>query len=254
MSTLSDLINADDTSPPQSQQPQASSQQQNQYPSPSSQATQFTPQQSFQSQPSSSQVFYPQPSPQSSSNIGPSPFYPSSQPQQTQQFYSQYPQQSFAPQQEQPIEIDDEEYESESPIEPPKPRSELDIAFNGINGDDPLPATPLMLCVDRLYQSYNNLILDFFPESGIAVPPQHDIKESAEFNVKTFRDACQELTAEFTRSAVEWQLVNPQEYYDDEIKDLEKSFARQTEIQKRVEGKINNEISKSLNGDKSRRV
>uniref|UniRef100_A0A914QJY0 Uncharacterized protein n=1 Tax=Panagrolaimus davidi TaxID=227884 RepID=A0A914QJY0_9BILA len=110
-----------------------------------------------------------------------------------------------------------------------------------------------MLCVDRLYQSYNNLILDFFPESGIALPPQSDIKESAEFNVKSFRDACQELTAEFTRSAVEWQLINPQEYYADEIKDLEKAIARQTEIQKRVEGKINNEINKSLNSDKSRR-
>uniref|UniRef100_A0A914YFJ2 Uncharacterized protein n=1 Tax=Panagrolaimus superbus TaxID=310955 RepID=A0A914YFJ2_9BILA len=89
-----------------------------------------------------------------------------------------------------------------------------------------------MICTDRLYQSFNNLILDFFPEPRLAVPPQGDIKESAEFNVKTFRDACQELTAELTRSAVEWQLVNPQEYYADEIKDLEKAISRQTEIQK----------------------
>uniref|UniRef100_A0AC35GTL8 Uncharacterized protein n=1 Tax=Panagrolaimus sp. PS1159 TaxID=55785 RepID=A0AC35GTL8_9BILA len=206
MSTLSDLINADDTSPPPSQQqPQATySQQQLPYPSPSSHPTQFTPQQSFQSQSSSSQGFYPQPSPQSTRYI------------------------------EQPIDIDDEEYEPEPPIEPPKPQSELDIAINGINGYDPLPAAPLMLCVDLLYQSYNNLILDFFPEFGIALPPQSDIKESAEFNVKSFRDACQELTAEFTRSAVEWQLINPKEYYADEIKDLEKAIARQTEIQKRV--------------------
>uniref|UniRef100_A0A914YXR1 Uncharacterized protein n=1 Tax=Panagrolaimus superbus TaxID=310955 RepID=A0A914YXR1_9BILA len=191
-SILSDLINADDTSPPPSQLQTAAPQLSYAHAPPSSHPTQFTPHQSFQSQSSSQQSFQSQPSSQHQgfypqSNIGPSPFYPPQYSQQ-QQFYSHYPQQqSFAPQQE-PIEIDDEEeYEPESPIEPPKPRTELDIAINGLDGDDPLPATPLMICTDRLYQSFNNLILDFFPEPRLAVPPQGDIKESAEFNVKTVR-------------------------------------------------------------------
>ena len=77
--------------------------------------------------------------------------------------------------------------ESPNEIEsPPKVFTEVDIALNGENGD-PLPATELMLCVDRLYSSFNNLILDFMPEPGITAPQAVDIRESAEFNVKTVR-------------------------------------------------------------------
>jgi hypothetical protein len=40
--------------------------------------------------------------------------------------------------------------------------------------------------------------------------PEH-IKETAEFAVKQFRDACLEINSELTRISMNWQLQNPTE-------------------------------------------
>jgi hypothetical protein len=40
--------------------------------------------------------------------------------------------------------------------------------------------------------------------------PEH-IKETAEFAVKQFRDACLEMNSQLTRISMNWQLKNPEE-------------------------------------------
>ncbi|KAE9547479.1 hypothetical protein FO519_009311 [Halicephalobus sp. NKZ332] len=120
----------------------------------------------------------------------------------------------------------------------------LEEALLGENGQDPLPASTLMICVDRLYQSFTNLITDYFPYPSIAMPQYSDIKELAEHDVKTFKEACNELTAEFTKTATEWQLVSPEEAYEDEARDLEKAIKRQEELQRRIEERLKTESDK----------
>lgn len=61
----------------------------------------------------------------------------------------------------------------------------LEEALLGENGQDSLPASTLMICVDRLYQSFTNLVTDYFPHPSIAMPQYSDIKELAEHDVKT---------------------------------------------------------------------
>lgn len=78
--------------------------------------------------------------------------------------------------------VDDTEDDEEIIMDTP-----YDEALYGKNGKDPLPATTVMICVDRLYQSYNNLVTDYLPNPSYAMPQKADIKEIAEFDVKMVR-------------------------------------------------------------------
>uniref|UniRef100_A0AC34QN65 Mediator of RNA polymerase II transcription subunit 7 n=1 Tax=Panagrolaimus sp. JU765 TaxID=591449 RepID=A0AC34QN65_9BILA len=137
-----------------------------------------------------------------------------------------------------------ERMEEDNQVENPPEDEEIlmetpyDEASYGPNGKDPLPATTLMICVDKLYQSFNNLVTDYFPSSTYIMPQPTDIKETADFDVRMFKDACNELANEFTKTAAEWKLACPGEAHAEECKNLEKAVKRQEEVKTRINGKL----------------
>jgi len=90
------------------------------------------------------------------------------------------------------------------------------VEKDGVNDNDQhepgkAPKTQLGDAVEGLITTWNQLVSHIAADVGQVQPTIDHVKESAEYSVRQFKDACLEAGGEFTRVALEWRLSHPDE-------------------------------------------
>ncbi|CAJ0581732.1 unnamed protein product, partial [Mesorhabditis spiculigera] len=108
------------------------------------------------------------------------------------------------------------------------------------NGDDEagelLPNTGLGRALDGLLTSWTSLLSNTATHRTPQATTIDHVKEVSEINVKNFRDACQEVNAEFAKISVQWFQEHPEEAEQERIKNLDAAIARQATLFGRIPG------------------
>ncbi|GMR57213.1 hypothetical protein PMAYCL1PPCAC_27408, partial [Pristionchus mayeri] len=96
-----------------------------------------------------------------------------------------------------------------------------------LNDGSPLEASPLGDAVDHLLLTWTQLFSNVATKYPGVPPSLNNIKETAVIATKDFREACVDLSAEFAKVAVEWQLENVEAAEDDRVAALKSTIAGQ---------------------------
>jgi hypothetical protein len=88
---------------------------------------------------------------------------------------------------------------------------ESDNLENDPSEENKIPKTHLGDAVEGLITTWNQLVSHIVADVGQVQPTIDHVKESAEYSVRQFKDACLEAGREFTRVALEWRLSHPDE-------------------------------------------
>lgn len=96
-----------------------------------------------------------------------------------------------------------------------------DLNENDLNEAGKVPKTGLGDAVESLITTWSQLVSHIVADVGSVQPTIDHVKESAEYSVRQFKDACLEAGSEFTRVALEWRIAHPDETLREVITTLE---------------------------------
>ncbi|GMR57209.1 hypothetical protein PMAYCL1PPCAC_27404, partial [Pristionchus mayeri] len=105
--------------------------------------------------------------------------------------------------------------------------SGVDTFDSFLNDGSPLEARPLGDAVDHLLLTWSQLFSNVATKYPGVPPSLNNIKETAVIATKDFREACVDLSAEFAKVSVEWQLENVSAAEDDRVAALKSAIAGQ---------------------------
>nr|CAD2185148.1 unnamed protein product [Meloidogyne enterolobii] len=109
-----------------------------------------------------------------------------------------------------------------------------------------VPESLLGDALNKMFDKWNCLLSQVVTEVDQTQPIPEHIKETAEFAVKGFRDACLGMNSELTHISMNWQLKNPDELTKQEVADYKKSVQRQENLLEKIKHRIDEEIDFSL--------
>uniref|UniRef100_A0A914HGA8 Uncharacterized protein n=1 Tax=Globodera rostochiensis TaxID=31243 RepID=A0A914HGA8_GLORO len=119
---------------------------------------------------------------------------------------------------------------------------------NSNDGQKP-PDSALGTALKNMVIQWNSLLSQVVTEVDHPQPILEHIKETAEFSVKQFRDACLAMNSELTRISMDWQLNFPEEMVKQEIAEYENSIRRQEDLLTKISQKLDEEISSGENSN-----
>ncbi|CAK5023323.1 unnamed protein product [Meloidogyne enterolobii] len=111
--------------------------------------------------------------------------------------------------------------------------------------DGIVPESLLGDALNKMFDKWNCLLSQVITEVDQTQPIPEHIKETAEFAVKGFRDACLGMNSELTHISMNWQLKNPDELTK-QFADYKKSVQRQENLLEKIKHRIDEEIDFSL--------
>uniref|UniRef100_A0A914ELE3 Uncharacterized protein n=1 Tax=Acrobeloides nanus TaxID=290746 RepID=A0A914ELE3_9BILA len=125
----------------------------------------------------------------------------------------------------------------------------VDEILSGRSENQFIPETPLGIAVDNFGTNWNELLCLINTTVGHTQPSLDHLKEVAECSAKNLKDACLELSGEFTRASLQWRLNKREEAMAEDTSDFEAAIGRQQTLIARTEGLIASHLSDFANSN-----